>query len=550
MPDFDGNTDYLEEGDIIEVRRRSAAGDIQRVQVPFSDLAKAAADAHDRDPAAHGGVHGVPYLAPAGTLVSESKYLLGMDGRGNLVANSGSDIYVSSDDGVSWSKVAVVDVTPNGFRQLSDGEVLVGCGEDPGASKKATIWKSSGWTTGTPTFTKVLTSSGASQSFTMTWAWGHSGDVVVTNEYGTDARYVYMSQDCGATWTTIYDNGVSATPQRHLHGCTYDPWRNAIWISGGDWNGTEDNPHISVSWDMGQNWTKVTNTQQPTVIVAFPNCVCFGTDNVPNGVLRIRNPSASNLKIEVAYRLDDVRFTSFVALGWSRNSDDGLALVYFGAGVAGTHAKVLGSFNGFDWFVVFERVVDTSQATVAVGPTKSGNVVIRYDYSSARSTVRIPVPVNSIEAASDRAAKAASVSQRPAFAYFPNVSEPAYQSVTAYTLTPIQMHSIYGKEGAVYSYNRDDPDGMFSVDADGVAVTCKRAGLVQVVADACFNSMGGVNGWVSVCLNNVSVVETSGRVVSAILPVASGDKLSVKAFTTTTVTLVGGRVLQLVALVA
>ena len=55
MPDFDGNTDYMEEGDIIEVRRRSAAGDIQRVQVPFSDLAKAAADDHDRNPAAHGG---------------------------------------------------------------------------------------------------------------------------------------------------------------------------------------------------------------------------------------------------------------------------------------------------------------------------------------------------------------------------------------------------------------------------------------------------------------------------------------------------------------
>lgn len=520
---------------------------------PAQAQAAAAADAtakvtaHNADAAAHGGVHGTPYLAPSGTLVSETKYILGMDNAGRIVANSGLGLYISADDGVTWTLVYTADVPPNGFRALSDGEVLLGVGENPGASKKASVWRSSGWSSGAPTFAKVLECSGYSQSFSLSWAWGHSGNIVVTNEYGTDSRYVYLSQDCGATWSTIYDNGVSATPQRHIHGCTYDPWRGAIWIAAGDWNGTEDNPHISVSWNLGVNWTKVTNRLQPTTIVPFPNCVCFGTDNAPNGVLRIRNPSASNLKVEVAYRLDEALTTTYVALGWYRKSDSDITLVYFGSGTAGTVATVLGSFNGFDWFRVWAGTADMSQAYRAVGPTPSGNIIIRYDLGSNRSTLRLPAPVNTIEAAADRAAAAASQAVRPPYAYFPNVSSPAYQAVTAYTNTIVQMTSIFGNAGSPFSYNKHDPDAMFLLDSDGLAVTVKRAGIVSISADGCFNSVGGVVGWTSILLNGVSLISGDGRCVSASLTVAAGDKIAVRVFTTTGTTLNGGKVLQLLA---
>jgi len=477
--------------------------------------------------------------------VAEEKYILGMDGSGRIVANAGTAIYVSSDDGLTWAQVYTADVTPSGFRALSDGEVLLGVGENPGAAKKASVWRSSGWASGAPTFAKVLESSGYTQSFSLTWAWGHDGDIVVTNEYGTDARYVYLSQDCGATWSIIYDNGVSVTPQKHLHGCTYDKWRGAIWIAAGDWNGTEDNPHISVSWDLGANWTKVTNTQQPTVIVAFPNCVCFGTDNTPNGVLRIRNPSATNLEIEAGYRLDEALTTTYVAFGWYRKSDSDIALVYFGGGTTGTIATVLGSFNGFDWFRVWAGGANTSQAYRAVGPTPAGNIVIRYDLGENRSTLRLPAPVNTIEAAADRAAAAASQAVRPPYAYFPNVSSPDYQAVTAYTSTIVQMTSVFGRAGSPYSYNKHDPDGMFLLDSDGLAVTVKRAGVVSISADGCFNSVGGVVGWTSILLNGITHASGDGRCVSASLTVAAADKIAVSVFTTSGTTLDGGKVLQL-----
>ena len=518
-----------------------------------AQIAISAVLAHNGDAAAHAtqiaaavaGLKGAVYVRPAGVTAAETKYILGIDNLGRVVANDGATLYISSDDGATWESFCTVDAVPAGFRALSDGEVLIGLGENPGASKKASIWKSAGWATGTPTFSKVLESSGYTQAFSLSWAWGHDGDIVVTNEYGTDARYVYLSQDCGATWTTIYDNGVSVTPQRHLHGCTYDKWRGAIWITGGDWNGTEDNAHISVSWDLGAHWTKVTNTQQPTVSVAFPNCVCFGTDNAPNGVLRIKDPSPSNLRIEVAYRLDEAPTTSYVAGAWYRKSDSDITLINYVGGAAGTVAIVLGSFNGFDWFEAWRATEDQSKAMVTFGPTSLGNVVIRKDAGATRSTIRIPAPTNSVEAAAERAARAAALANRPAHAYFPNVFTPAYQDVVAYTYTPIQMTSIYGVSGAMYGYNANDADGIFSLDTDGLAVTIKRAGLLLIDADACFNSANGVIGYTDIKVGALSVVTGVGRKTSAVVRVAAGNKISVTAFTTTNQTLVGGNVLSL-----
>lgn len=500
--------------------------------------------AHNDDAAAHGGVRGSPFVQSAGTATSETKFILGMDAQKRVVASSGTTLYVSADNGATWAENGVVDVVPTGFRQLSDGEVLVGVGESPGASKKASIWKSTGWASGSPTFAKVLESSGYSQSFSLAWAWGHYGDIVVTNEYGTDARYVYLSQDCGATWSTIYDNTTSVTPTRHLHGSTYDPWRGAIWISGGDWNSTDDNPHISVSWDLGQNWTKVTNTLQPTAIVAFPGCVCFGSDNTPNGVWRIRNPSTTNLEIEEALRLDDALTTTYVALGWYRAEWSDLSLMYWGGRASGTVGVVLGSYNGYDWFRVWTDTENTSEAFRAVGPTTDGKLVIRKDLSSNKTTVVIDAPVNSIEASCARAAEAASQRRKTPFAYFPNVSSP-YQQITDSIPTVVQMKSIFGKSGSPYSYNRDDIDGSFKLNDDGLGVTIKRDGVYQISADGCFDSAAGVVGWTELLLNGGGLATADGRLVSAILRLSAGAVLGVRVTTMTTNTLNGGNVLQL-----
>ena len=54
MPDFDGNTDYLEATDMVEVhRRRAQSGDLEKVKIPLAQAVGAGVSAHATDPAAH-----------------------------------------------------------------------------------------------------------------------------------------------------------------------------------------------------------------------------------------------------------------------------------------------------------------------------------------------------------------------------------------------------------------------------------------------------------------------------------------------------------------
>ena len=95
----------------------------------------------------------------------------------------------------------------------------------------------------------------------------------------------------------------------HLHDVEYDPWANRIWVSSGD---TPDNSAIYYSDDLGDTWEKIRPEprSQPTNIVALPDRVVFGTDDVPNGVkVWYRDPyenskPVANEDIKVLYTPD------------------------------------------------------------------------------------------------------------------------------------------------------------------------------------------------------------------------------------------------------
>ena len=95
MPDFDANPDFLENGDLVEVRRRTPAGDLQRMQVPFSSLAAAATKAHNDDAAAH--------LVIARRTLAGNLVLTGADSPQQVVIpDADRDVTLPSEGATQW----------------------------------------------------------------------------------------------------------------------------------------------------------------------------------------------------------------------------------------------------------------------------------------------------------------------------------------------------------------------------------------------------------------------------------------------------------------
>src|SRR5690606_17429768 len=120
---------------------------------------------------------------------------------GYLWGASGSTIYRSSDDGVTWEEVATVAGTGAIVRLIptADGEVLVG--------RTAGIWKSSGWPSPSGWTQKLDVAGGTTAHLR---AWGFDGDgtkFIATHYTGVrgDSRYVWISTDAGETFRVVWD---------------------------------------------------------------------------------------------------------------------------------------------------------------------------------------------------------------------------------------------------------------------------------------------------------------------------------------------------------
>jgi hypothetical protein len=236
---------------------------------------------------------------------------------GTLLGSFGSTILnTSADSGVTWSGTLHVFPYPiKGIRELDNGEILVAT--SPGGGAPGGLYLSTGWPANhaTATWTLVLTCQGGVSSF-IHGGWGMSNhdSIVVVSEYGNQAptdkaRYVYLSKDYGATWTTIFDIGIVTGV--HVHGSAYDPWWGAIWVVNGDGSAGHT---TRISYDLGQTWSIVSTVHQFTAIRPLPNCILFATDEgSPNGVWRIPRVTRANPVLELAYTLDASASQLYVA---------------------------------------------------------------------------------------------------------------------------------------------------------------------------------------------------------------------------------------------
>ena len=97
MPDFDGNTDYLEATDMVEVhRRRAQSGDLEKVKIPLAQAVGAGVSAHATDPAAHLNI-------VRRTLAGDLTLTAADQPRQNIVPDADRDVLLPAESAAQWA---------------------------------------------------------------------------------------------------------------------------------------------------------------------------------------------------------------------------------------------------------------------------------------------------------------------------------------------------------------------------------------------------------------------------------------------------------------
>lgn len=263
---------------------------------------------------------------------------------GTSAVATSAQLYRSSDGGNTWTTYGTNPVPIDGklvaqgvqkMLKTSTGEVL--------AVSFGNVVLSTGWATGNPTWSVVLSNPTASYIY----PWGFDGDgtkFIVVHYAGSgtatpdraDSRYGWISTDGGLTWTIKWDTaaifGATENGLTHVHGAAYDPWEDRFFINEG--HGTSTG--VYVSYDNGNIWTKVPygNTfdaapaNAPTVVMATDNGVVFGSDDAHNGIYVL--PRGTNT-IEHAWAWGGVQNSQLLgyALQAFRDPDTGIVYISY-----------------------------------------------------------------------------------------------------------------------------------------------------------------------------------------------------------------------------
>lgn len=435
-------------------------------------------------------------------LAGSDPFTLDMDSQGRLLRATGAALQRSADNGDTWTTIHTFAQPLGGVRQMDNGELLVSTADNyPTNTVKAALWVSSGYVAGGAlSFTKKLDATDYQQSVSLGWGYGGGAGVYAVSEYDSKApgsrsavQRAWITQNSGTTWTQIYDHGNGSLSSRHIHGVAADPYRpGTVWLTLGDYTGTATGDRrIRVSRDYGSTWADVTTEHQPTAIMCFPDAVCFGTDNAPNGVLRIGNPAAapSAMVLRLAYRINEAAqtggttqiLTHVAERPFRAKTPEGhLTLLPYTAAATGYSGLVLGTYDGSVWFEVWRdsRTYAAARgATIAIGPTPGGEVIIegRDETAGARFQAVIPAAaapgVNGVAARISRGV--ARAMPRRAFVSYNNL--PGQANITAtYTPTDVLLD--------VNPLFREDLGGLYTRASDGTGIIVNRAATVRIEA--------------------------------------------------------------------
>lgn len=300
------------------------------------------------------------------------------DDGATLYGYSGLTLYKSTDDGATWASVHAFPATVQGCRTLANGELIVSVwdGTNPGE-----LWVSSAGA-----WRQVLTTSVGTAVFDGHWGISASrtGGRVMAGEYGTKIsggaasapRYAYLSSDYGQTWTTVFDLGD--VNDGHVHGVGVDDYRGWLWVVTGD----SVNRSMRFSTDAGVTWKVISQglgTPQPVGVLPLPECVLFGTDSTPNGILRVwmdGNDDPASMEVDTAIVVEDQTSLATLLGQPFRRGEDQPVIIPFVRSTNGP-ARLLVSRDGVDFHEVWTDTLSYSSGGLetCLGPTVSGKLV-------------------------------------------------------------------------------------------------------------------------------------------------------------------------------
>lgn len=331
-----------------------------------------------------------------------------------LLSQNQDWLYYSRNDGTTWTQAHQFTDTSlptiTSCRVAGDGEVLVGTKPADNATGFA-LYRSTGFQASptTATWAKIMTS-GTAGAYPAAFSWSIHENIVLVSEYGpkrsggagVNARYLYLSVDYGRSFTQVYDLGTA--DGTHIHGVAYDPYWDRIWLChGDDISSIVYSDNLGETWDIAQTTSDPGGLYQSTVIQPMPECVLFGTDGPPNGVIRIDRAQGKHkgrYTLDTAYLDNAATIISHICQSVfraKRLGDDAPAVFYFGPGVALYPAYVLTTMDGWTFTKVWQdSLTPTSQYNGnALGPTASGRLIITAPdsrYGSGRTWWRGQMP--------------------------------------------------------------------------------------------------------------------------------------------------------------
>lgn len=324
----------------------------------------------------------------------------------------------TTDDGVTWSNLytfsgRAIEVV----RELEDGELLIVTTD---AETYRTVWKTSGYGTESITMVECFKGHAPAVKFTSAWSVFIHKNIVLVSDYGPkagftwgggseviaegqNARYSYMSLDNGKTWKTVFDlnawlttNGY-ATTGCHLHGIAYDKWWDRLWITFGDnaygIGGTVFSDDLGGTWHWA-NEGKVDKDNpalapegsacQVVGILPMKDCILFGTDTAPNGILKIDRSQGKKLtkyKMEVGFKIND-DVPSHLCQGIWQFSDDQPAFFAFSSEFKSSKSCIVATWDGKNFRKVWEDADNNPSGMglrSVVGPTIRGNLIAAHN---------------------------------------------------------------------------------------------------------------------------------------------------------------------------
>ncbi|WP_331233514.1 beta propeller repeat protein [Natronorarus salvus] len=230
----------------------------------------------------------------------------------------------------------------------------------------------------------------------LTGSFGHVvyGDVIVLGAYGQSdfeggnhANEVVLSTDGGGSFERILEAELHTknAPNLHVHDVEYDPYAERIWVTVGDGG----NSNIYWSDDMGGSWDRITDDAnldlQPTQVAAFEDCVVFGTDSSPEGIVRWAReepddaPASTEELVRPHVRIEDgpdpdgIGMRMYARRRWHVREADGreLCIIPFGYSPMHPNAResvVLASVDGDRWYELHRVDDEEVLLTNVLGP--------------------------------------------------------------------------------------------------------------------------------------------------------------------------------------